>query len=452
MDGHLSRDLLIQWLRDACVPRERFRVGVEWEKEPVHRDGRRLGFFERGGIQDILRALAAQHGWEPVYEGPHLIALERATATVTLEPGGQLEISTAPHARLADIERELRKHLAELQDVTRSSDALFLQTAFTPLQPVRDIAFVPKSRYDVMAVYLADRGRLAHSMMKGTTSVQATFDFSSEDDCARKFRVAMALSPVVTALAADSPLVEGQAKGVMSWRARCWRATDPARTGLLESLQSGFSFGAYVDWVLRVPMMFVYRDGRHTPASGVTFGDWLDRGGFGRAPDWADWEMHLTSVFPEVRLKKFLELRGADNGPLPQVLGIAALWKGLFYDDDALAAAEQVAGRIPLEQHSDLLDVAIEQGLEGRWEGRSLRAWAGLLLEIASAGLSRQAPDGPAEVAYLAALQDLATQGRSPAARVLELWNAKRDPRSFLAAVAYPSVSDIPWIAPSAAR
>jgi len=451
MSSPVSRRQLVEWFEAACVPPEQFRVGIEWEKEAVRRDGRRVGFEGADGVEAMLIHLAERYGWTPVVEGNRTIALARDGDTITLEPGAQIEISTRPHRRLADLERTLRRHLAELQDVTRGMDVLFLATGFTPVEPVTDIGFVPKARYGVMRDYLGARGELGHSMMKGTTSVQVTLDYESEADCARKFAVAMALSPVVTALAAASPFVAGRPSGFASWRARCWQQTDPERTGLLSNLlERSFTFEGWVDWLMDVPMMFLHLGDDYVPARGKTFGDWVRDGIDGVRPGLADWELHLTSVFPEVRVKNFIEIRGADNGPLPHATGIAALWKGLMYDPEALSAAEEVAALLPVDDRAALWEVSARDALGGGHRGRSLRAWAGLLLEIASAGLQRQAPDGPAEVAYLAPLVELARRGTSVAEQALADFGDDRAPRSVVASLAYPAIVRIAPVAPSA--
>lgn len=445
----VTRDQLIGWFESACKPTR--RVGFEWEKSAARTDGASVRFDDVDGVESILVRLADRFGWSPAREAGRLVALSRDGSNITLEPGGQIELSTAPHETLAGIERELRRHLAELQDVTRGSDILFLQVGFTPLADVTSIPFVPKGRYGLMERYLADRGDLAHAMMKGTTSIQVTLDYESEADCSRKVAVVSALSPVVTALAASSPLASGRPTGARSFRARCWRSTDPDRTGLRPGLlDTGFTFARWVDWLLQMPMMFIEQEGRYLDAGGRTFDHWMRFGISGARPGLKDWELHLTSVFPEVRVKNFIEIRGADNGPLPNILGIAALWKGLLYDPDALQEALGVADALPSDRRDELLDLAIAEGLAGRWAGRSLRAWAGYILEIASAGLSRQAPDGPAEVAYLAPLVEMAQEGRSYAGRILAAAETTSDPRALLSTLAYPSVVRIPPVAPSA--
>lgn len=432
----------------ACTPPEGAAVGMEWEKEAVHRDGRRVTFPEEGGVQDALKAISAS-GWTPHYEGPHIVGLDKAGSNITLEPGAQMEVATPPRRAIADLETDLRGHLSDLQQAFDGRDVHLLETAFTPIQPVATIPFVPKGRYAVMQRYLRRTGDLAHAMMKGTTSAQYAVDFASEEDAGRKLAVTYGLSPLITALTANSPLAAGAPTGDLSGRARAWLQTDPARTRLPASLFEAFSFDAYLDWALSVPMMFLRRDGQWFPTGGRTFGHWLEHGIDGQLPNMDDFDLHLASVFPDVRMKGFIEIRGAENGSLPDMLALAALWKGLLYDEQALEQATAIAHAAGAPGDRDeLVELAVTQGLRGRWGGRRLCSWVGLLLEAAETGLGRQGKRGPGEIAYLAPFQERAQQGRSPAEDVLSKWETKRDVASFLADIAYPAVADIPRITP----
>jgi glutamate--cysteine ligase len=286
-------------------------------------------------------------------------------------------------------------------------------------------------------------------MMKGTTSAQFALDYESEADCGRKLATIVGLSPLVTALTANSPLVAGRRCGDLSRRARAWLRTDDARTRIPTEVVESFSFEAYLDWALSVPMMFLRRDGQWVPAGGRSFAQWLDQGIDGRRPDMDDFDLHLTSLFPTVRVKGFLEIRGADNGSLHDILGLAAFWKGLLYDGSALEEAASVARAVESGgRRADLMELAITEGLAGRWAGRRLRTWIGLLLEIAERGLAKQGRRGPGEIAYLAPLRKRAARGRSPAVDVLDAWRSKRDVASFLATIAYPPVDSIPRVTP----
>jgi glutamate--cysteine ligase len=454
MPLYLDREELLEYLQAACVPEARRCVGLEWEKEAVDSHGRRLPFHGEGGIEALLSSLARDYGWSEQREGEHVIALDRGSEgeNITLEPGGQIEYASPPRRRLVDIEIDVRRHLGELQDVTSGWDAQFLQTGFTPVQICADIDLVPKARYQLMDEYLGATGDLSRHMMRGTTSVQVSFDFNSPDDCANKFQAALGLTPVVTALLANSPLAEGAANGFLSYRTRCWQRTDPARTGLLDELVSRSpSIEGYLDWALGVPMMFYRCEGTMRNAGGRSFGEWMKAGIDGQHPDLDDFELHLTSLFPEVRLKKYIELRGADNGSLDRILAIAALWKGLLYDRFALGDARELAAELGVgDAPPTLLDVAASQGLQGNWNGRSLQLWAAELVDIAAEGLMHQDPDGPAEVAYLAPLQELVDSGRCPARDVLDVWEGHEVAAEAIAELAYPPLQDIPAVSPEA--
>lgn len=437
---------MLRWFESGFTPPSEYRLGLEWEKELVHADGRRITFFEPGGVQDILRGFT-QFGWTGSFEGSSLIAMKRGDATLTIEPGGQLEISTAPHATVSQIEGEVRTHLRELQTVIAGTDVMPLAVGFTPLQSVENIEFVPKARYGIMSEYLSKVGPLAHGMMKGTSSVQVTIDVTSHADAARKIAVAFALSPLVLAMFANSPLAAGRDTGWASWRARCWEHTDPGRTGLMTNVFGlGFSYERYLDWLLDVPML-LYRDGElYKAAHGRPFRDFAARGINGRFPTLDDFALQVNTVFPEVRVGKWLEMRSADNVPLPLIPALAAFWKGVMYDMDALAACEELVEAIPPADRGALQTIAASDGLSGRYKKRRLRSWAALALDIAVEGLRRQEPDGPAEVAYLAPLRDLLAVGESPA---ISVWRSfQRGGDDWLKEVAYPPVASVPPVDP----
>jgi len=439
MSSGLSAEDLLAPMRDACKSPEASLIGVEWEKELVDAHGRRLTFTDPGGVQDTLLALADQHGWAPTNEGENTVALNRGHANITLEPGGQLELGAAPHRDLRAVERDLRQHLAELQSVAGGN---LLTTAFTPIQSVTDIEFVPKARYGIMAPYLGARGELAHSMMKGTTSLQVALDFADEVDCGRKLRVGLALTPLVTALCANSPLVAGKPSGMLSFRARTWQQTDPERTGLLRQLlEQEFTFERYAQWLLDVPLMFAWYDGDYRWGDGLTFRQWMTDGLHGFAPDRHAWETHMTSVFPEVRVKSFVELRGADNGTIAQLMATAGLWTGLLYAPAALDRAEALADKL-VGGRDELLDAAVTAGLAGRFGGRSLADWMGDALDIAAGGLDDLGRD---EGATLDWASERVESGRSPAADVLELRH-RLDDDQLVAALSYSPVASIPTI------
>ena len=450
MAGPLSRVDMLRWFERGFKPRSEYRVGLEWEKEILHPDGRRLRFDEPGGVQDVLRGFT-RFGWTAAFEGANVVKMERDGASLTIEPGAQLELATLPRQRVAEIEADVRGHLRELQEILSDSDARPVAIGYTPIEPVAEIPFVPKKRYGIMERLLRQTGTMGHSMMKGTTSVQVSVDVSSREDANRKVDVALGISPLVTALFANSPLADGRDTGWASWRARCWQHTDPARTGLLgDAVGNGFSYERYLDWLLGVPMFFVRgAEGALMPSLGLTFGKFVEQGAYGRAATLDDLALHINTVFPDVRVTRdYIELRSADNVPLPMIPALAALWKGLLYDPTALETASAVAAAIPPWERARVQHVAASDGLAGRFKRRRLRSWMAWVLEIAAEGLSRQAPDGPAEVAYLSPLQDLVERGESPA---IGLWRQyERDDTSLFESIAYPPIDSIPAVDPAA--
>ena len=442
MDRPLTRKDMLRWFESGFTPPSEYRLGLEWEKELVHAQGRRITFFEPGGIQDVLKGFT-QFGWTGPFEGSNLIAMTRDGASLTIEPGGQFEISTAPRTTVSEIEGDVRTHLRELQAVVRGTDVMPLAIGYTPVQPVESIPFVPKARYGIMGEYIARAGSLGHGMMKGTSSVQVTIDVTSHADAARKVPVAIALSPLVLAMFANSPLAGGKDTGWESWRGHCWEHTDPARTGLMTDVfEGGFTYERYLDWLLDVPML-LYRDGQtYKAAHGRPFRDFAARGIDGRFPTLEDFALQVNTVFPEVRIGKWLEMRSADNVPLPMIPALAAFWKGIMYDRQALSDAEELVAAIPSADRAKLQTIAASDGLAGRYKKRRLRSWAALALEIAVDGLRRQAPDGPAEIAYLAPLQELLAVGESPA---ISVWREfERGDPNWLRALAYPPVDSVP--------
>lgn len=413
----------------GCTPSADWRLGVEWEKEIVDADGCRVPFFGEHGLRTLITQLVACCGWTPEFEGEHPIALGRAGEAITLEPGGQFEYSCPPQDSLAGVNASLRGHLAELKRLLGPGQRA-LETAYPPLQDVQDIVFVPKARYGIMGPYLLERGVLAHGMMKGTTSLQVTADFDSEVDCGRKLDVALGLAPVAMALTANSPLVHGQPAGVLSHRGRCWRATDPARTGLLAGLTGRtFTFAAYVDWILDVPMMFYVADHAYLPGHGRTFRSWMEDGIEGVYPDEAAWVSHLTSVFPEARVKNFVEVRSMENGPLDGLEAAVAFWKGLFYDADALGAAHELVRTIDADRREVLQTAAIEQGLAHR----DLCALSARAVALAEGGLERQGDEASA----VAPLRERVESARSPGQEVLDAFAEHGPGAAFLDAISY---------------
>jgi glutamate--cysteine ligase len=408
----------------AAKAPEDFRVGAEFEKfavEPM--TGRALTYDEPGGIRSILTALAERFDWQPHFnESGHLTGLFRDGATVSLEPGGQVELSTAPAVHVGQIAATFRKHIHELRSVSDPRRVAWLAAGVTPLCPVEAIPLMPRVRHQIMARYLPERSPTALSMMKATASTQCSFDYADEEDAARKFTTALKLGPIVNALWGNAPLHGGQRTGHVSYRGHIWRHMDPDRSGLLtDLLADGFTLERWVTYLLDVPMMFTHVDGRYRAVGRRTFRDFQATGQDGHFPTLADWELHLTTVFPEVRLKKFLEVRGADAVAGPLVLSAPALWKGILYDEISLDAAAALAEQVPVADLAPLFEIAYQSGLAAEYQGRRLSGWCRELVDLAAAGLCRQAElrGHPNERRYLDPAYEVLVRGRSPGADYL---------------------------------
>ncbi len=412
------------YFEDAAKAPDAFRIGAEFEKFAVEtQTGRALSYDEPGGIRDLLAALAERFDWQPHFNNAgYLTALLRDHATVSLEPGGQIELSTAPAVHVGAIADQFRNHLDELRSVSDANRVTLLAAGVTPLCPVERIPLMPRVRHSIMARYLPERSPTALHMMKTTASTQCTFDFADESDAARKFTAALKLGPLVNALWGNAPLYDARRTGHVSYRGHIWQQMDSDRSGLLpDLLADGFTFERWVLYLLEVPMMFTCVGGDYRPAGGRTFRDFVDTGLDGYFPTLADWEIHLTTVFPEVRLKKFLEVRGADAVAGPLALSVPALWKGLLYDEASLDAASELADGIRPHDLPRLFETAYRQGLGADFAGRPLSAWCRELLDLAAEGLRRQAEwAGYAdERRYLDPAFAVLERGRSPGAEFL---------------------------------
>src|SRR4051812_11813928 len=422
-----NRRQLIEYFAAGNKPRAEWRMGTEHEKFGFDRKTLKpLPYDGPAGVRAMLDGLT-RFGWEPVTEGNNIIALLRGKASVTLEPGGQFELSGAPLETLHDTAEENAQHIHEVKQVADEIGAGYIGLGFAPEWKREDVHWMPKGRYKIMREYMPKRGKLGLDMMLRTCTVQTNLDFSSEADMVKKFRVSLALQPLATALFANSPFVEGKDSGYKSYRSHIWTDTDPDRCGMLPFVfEDGFGFERYVDYMLDVPMYFVYRDGKYIDASGQSFKDFLA----GRLPalpgelpligDWAD---HLTTAFPEVRLKTFLEMRGADGGPWRRLCALPALWLGLLYDTDALDAAHDlIADWTEAEREAMLHDVP-RMGLDTPHRSRTVRDIALEVLDIPREGLhrrSRRDLAGEDETHFLDPLFSIAGSGRTPAAELVE--------------------------------
>jgi glutamate--cysteine ligase len=417
-----SFDELLIPFHAAVKPLSEHRIGAEAEKFGVDANtGAALPYEGERSVLTVLNALVERHGWQPDRETPDgpLIALVRSGASVTLEPGGQLELSGAPLDNVHQICSEMSGHLAELRDISGELNLTWLGIGFHPFARQTDLPWVPKSRYAIMRRYLPTRGAHALDMMRRTATVQANFDYASEEGAIRALRVALKLSPVVTAMFANSPFYEGGMFGGRSYRARVWLDVDPDRQGLLgEVLERGRRFSDYVEWAAHAPMFMVKRDGVVLENTGQSFASFLKHGFRGVRPTLADWETHLNTLFPEVRLKRTLEVRGADSLPATLTCALPAVWTGVLYDARALDEADELSASWTHAELSELRPAIADRALRASFRGRPLAEVADRVLGIAAGGLSRRArlnKAGKSEGVHLERIGALVQKGWSPA-------------------------------------
>jgi len=408
-------DLITYFARGGKTP-ERWRIGIEQEKIAVYADGSTPPFLDqgKGGIEELLRRLAPR-GYEAVREDGHLLALKRGSESVTVEPGGQVEFSGPALSTAVACRDSLTSHVDMVSEVAGGLGLTFLRVGLRPWGTVDDIPWLPKRRYGVMRAYLPTRGSLAAHMMKRTATVQANLDFDSEQTAVEKMRTALGVTSIVTALFAASPISEGKPNGYQSFRAAIWLDTDEARCGLLPfAFDEGFGFRNYVEWALDIPLFFVVRRGTYHPAGDFTFRRFMREGFQGERATMGDWETHLSTLFPEVRLKRYIEVRGADAGPMDMAVGLAALWRGLLEDAEARRAAWTLVKGPAFAEREALRREVPRAGLKATLGGRSLKELAQELVTIARQGLQRL-PDGPADAPLLDPLATRAASGRTPA-------------------------------------
>ena len=414
-----SVDQLADYLASGCKPKDQWRIGTEHEKFVFCRTSLKPVPYEgETGIRAILEKLSEETGWEIIAENGLPIGLRGEGASVSLEPGGQFELSGAALENVHQTCDEVHRHLAAIKTVCDPMGVAFLGMGFAPTWSLDETPRMPKARYDIMRRYMPTKGKLGLDMMHRTCTVQVNLDFSSEADMALKFKTALALQPIATALFANSGLVEGKPSGYASYRAHIWTDTDPDRTGMLNFVfEDGFGFARYADYMLDTPMYFVRREGRYIDAAGQSFRDFL-KGELpalpGERPTMADWEDHLSTAFPEVRLKTFLEMRGADGGPWARICALPALWVGLLYDEDALGAAWDVAKDWSTETREQLRNDVARNGLNARIGTRTVQDIALEVLAISRAGLKRRACGGKVdddETGFLDPLDAIAQSG-----------------------------------------
>ncbi|ARC89560.1 glutamate--cysteine ligase [Rhodovulum sp. MB263] len=428
-----SHEQLVEYLASGCKPKPDWRIGTEHEKfgyckdalKPIPYDGPR-------SVKAVMEGLRDRHGWAPVMEGENLIGLQKDGANVSLEPGGQLELSGAPLETIHQTCDEVTEHLREVKGVADEIGVGFIGLGAAPIWSHEDMPMMPKGRYRLMTDYMDRVGTMGKTMMYRTCTVQVNLDFGSEVDMVQKLRVALALQPVATALFANSPFLDGKPNGMKSWRSRVWRDLDAARTGMLPFVfEDGFGFERYVDYALDVPMYFVYRDGRYIDALGQSFRDFM-AGRLpalpGEVPTLSDWADHLTTIFPEARMKKFIEMRGADGGPWRRLCALPALWVGLTYDQGALDAAWDLVKDWDAETREAWRVAAATDGLDAEVNGVKMLGLARQVIDIARGGLKARARPGLGgmvqdERHFLHALEDSVETGKTPADELLDHYN-----------------------------
>ena len=424
---------MVEYLASGCKPKSDWRIGTEHEKFGYCKDTLTpLPYSGERSILAVLEGLRDRFGWTAIEENGNLIGLEKDGANVSLEPGGQLELSGATLSNIHETCDEVNAHLKEVKSIADELNVGFIGLGAAPTWRHDDMPMMPKGRYKLMTDYMDRVGTMGKYMMYRTACVQVNLDFSSEPDMVQKMRVALALQPVAVALFANSPFFDGKVNGHKSWRSRVWRDLDADRTGMLPFVfEDGFGFEAWVDYALDVPMYFVYRDGKYINALGQSFRDFL-KGELpalpGETPTLSDWADHLTTIFPEARVKKFIEMRGADGGQWRRLCALPAFWVGICYDQSALDAAWDLAKKWDAETREAWRVAASVSGFDAVVNGQKMLDLAKELVSISDHGLKQRAIKGaqgliPDETHFLDALKDSLETGKTPADELLDLYN-----------------------------
>ncbi|WP_293880269.1 glutamate--cysteine ligase [Sphingomonas sp.] len=414
-------------------PKDHWRIGTEHEKFVYFtKDKRAPSYEEKGGIHALMIGLT-RYGWEPIYEAENIIALGGPDGNVSLEPAGQFELSGAPLDNLHETCAETGRHLQQVKEVGDRLGLGFLGLGLWPDKTRAELPIMPKGRYKIMLDHMPRVGTMGLDMMLRTCTIQTNLDYSSEADMVKKFQVSLALQPLATAMFANSPFLEGKPNGFLSYRSHIWTDTDSARTGMLPFVfEDGFGYERYADFMLDVPMYFVFRDGKYVDAAGLSFRDFL-KGELsvlpGEKPTLQDWTDHLSTAFPEVRLKSFLEMRGADGGPWNKICALPAFWVGLLYDQTALDAAWDEVKHWTIADHQRIRDEVPRLALDARGpRGRTLRELGKVILDIADAGLkarNRINSIGDTEQGFLDPLREIISSGKVPAQRLLDRYHGE---------------------------
>ena len=424
---------LAEYLRAGCKPIKDWKIGTEHEKFGFVNDNfLPLPYDGQCSIKAMLEGLRDKYNWSEILEENNIIGLTKDGANVSLEPGGQLELSGAPLDSIHETCDEVNQHLKEVKSIADDLGASFFGLGAAPEWSHEDMPMMPKGRYKLMTDYMGRVGTHGTQMMYRTCTVQVNLDFSSEQDMIKKMRVGLALQPIATALFANSPFFEGKLVNHKSWRSRIWRDLDEDRTGMLPFVfEEGFGFEAWTEYVLDVPMYFVYRDGKYIDALGQSFRDFLN-GKLpalpGERPKISDWADHLTTVFPEARVKQFIEMRGADGGPWRKLCALPAFWVGLMYDQNSLDSAWDICKNWDANTREEMRVAASEEGIAANTNGISLLDLARELIDISRAGLKNRARPGngglvPDECHFLNAIEEVIETGKSPACELIDKYN-----------------------------
>ncbi len=427
---------LSAYMEKGARPKDQFRIGTEHEKFAFFRaDNSPVPYFGDASISALLKGMQSKLGWEPIMDGDNIIGLgeEHGMGAISIEPGGQFELSGAPLETIHETCRESNRHLAVLREVAEPMGIRFLGIGGSPKWSFAETPRMPKSRYAIMTNYMPKVGSQGLDMMYRTCTIQVNLDFSSEEDMARKMRVSMKLQYLATALFASSPFTEGKPNGLLSWRGDIWRDTDNQRGGVLPFVfNKDFGFKDYAVWALDVPMYFIVRDGKYRDCTNITFRQFMDGALKGVIDEWeptmGDWINHLSTLFPDVRLKKFLEMRGADGGPWRRICALPAFWVGLLYDDTALADAEALTADWTFEDVIAMRNAVPAKGLQADIKGRSVLEVSREVVGISKAGLkarNRLNGEGQDESIFLQPLEEVLAKKATMAEDMLALFNGR---------------------------
>jgi glutamate--cysteine ligase len=429
-------DELVDYLSDGCKPQEKWRIGTEHEKFPFYVDGHApVPYGGERGIRSLLEGMQEKLGWDPIVDAGRIIGLVEPTGqgAISLEPGGQVELSGAPVETIHQTCREGNAHLAQLREIAEPLGIRFLGLGGSPKWTLAETPVMPKSRYEIMTRYMPKVGSHGLDMMYRTCTIQVNLDFGSEADMRRKMQVSLKLQPLSTALFANSPFTDGRPNGLQSWRGEIWRDTDNERSGMPRFCFSpDFGFADYVEWALDVPMYFVIRDGQYHDMTHMTFRQFMNGAARNELsdglPTMGDWANHLSTLFPDVRLKRFLEMRGADGGPWRRICALPAFWVGLLYDEEALAAAETLTSSWTYEEVVAMRDAVPAQGIATPFRNTTLREIGREVLALSRLGLKNRARlnrDGYDETSFLQTLDEVVGRGTTSAEEMLSAYHTR---------------------------